>query len=256
MKKLPLVLIALFFTSSVFAQTLKVMSYNIHHGADTAEVNQIEGLAKFIKASGADLVGLQEIDSVCKRSGNIDQMKRLSELTGMYYAFARHMAYDGGAYGNGILSKYPISNLQNHRITLLKKDGTKDSRNLLSVLVTTPEKKKVVFASVHFALDAPSRLIQSEETINYLKNKKFPVILTGDLNSEPTTPEVLNLQKYFASTDKQNLLTYPVVRPKKKIDYVFVSKDFLQEVNDVKTFTDNMLSDHLPIMCTVELKGK
>lgn len=249
-------LLCLFLGLSASAQTLKVMSYNIHHGADTADVNKLDSMAYFIKRSGADLIGLQEVDSVCKRSGQVDQMKRLGELTGMYYAFVRHMAYDGGAYGQGILSRYPLSAIKNHRITLLKKDGTKDSRALLSVTVTMPEKKKLTFASVHFALDAASRMIQSNETINFLQNKKLPVILTGDLNAEPETPEVLNLQRYFTGADNRTLLTFPVRKPKKKIDYIFVNKDFLLTVEEVKTFPENFLSDHLPILSTVKLGRK
>ncbi|MDQ7949224.1 MAG: endonuclease/exonuclease/phosphatase family protein [Pedobacter sp.] len=256
MKKMVFLCFALFSAAVASAQTLKIMSYNIHHGADKAEVNTLDSIAAFIKNSGADLIGLQEIDSVCKRSGNVDQMKRLGELTGFHYAFVRHLAYDGGAYGQGILSRYPISEIKNHRITLLKKDGPKDSRALLSVLVALPNKKKLVFASVHFALDVESRLIQSDETINYLQNKKWPVILTGDLNAEPTTQEVLNLQRYFAATDPKSLMTYPERGPKKKIDYVFVSKDFFGSASDVNTYPTNFLSDHLPLACRVTLKWK
>jgi endonuclease/exonuclease/phosphatase family metal-dependent hydrolase len=60
---------------SSYAQTLKVMSYNIHIGQDVSNKDQLQQMAKFIKSSGADMVGLQEVDSVCNRSGRIDQMK-------------------------------------------------------------------------------------------------------------------------------------------------------------------------------------
>lgn len=253
MKKIVFSLIALFTACSVQAQQLKVMSYNIHHGANAKNVDRLDSMALFIKASGADFVGLQEVDSVCRRSGNVDQMKRLGQLTGMYFAFVRHLAYDGGAYGQGILSKYPISDIQNHRITLLKKGAQNDSRALLMVLVTLPNHKKLSFSSVHFALDAESRMIQAEETINYLKNQKIPVILTGDLNSEPNQPEILTLQNYFAVTDTLNLLTYPEDKPRKKIDYIFVNKKFFKGVTALKTFPENQLSDHLPIMCTLTI---
>jgi endonuclease/exonuclease/phosphatase family metal-dependent hydrolase len=78
-------------------QNLKVISYNIHIGQNSNNVDQLESLAKFIKSAKADLIGLQEVDSVCNRSGNVDQMKFLAEKTGMYYAYARHFAFDGGS---------------------------------------------------------------------------------------------------------------------------------------------------------------
>lgn len=245
---------ALGFVNTAYAQNVKIMTFNIHHGADAANVDQLDEMAKFIKSSGAELIGLQEVDSVCKRSGNVDQMKRLGELTGMYFAFARHMAYDGGAYGQGILSKYPISNLRNDRITLLKKDGKNDTRALISVEVLLPNKRKVSFASVHFALDAPSRLLQSDETINYLKTDKMPVILTGDLNAEPNREEIVNLDKYFVNVDPNHLFTFPESKAVKTIDYILISKKSLDRIVDYKVFNEVKISDHLPAMTTVKLK--
>ncbi|MCG7860088.1 hypothetical protein MD537_24115, partial [Flavihumibacter sediminis] len=86
---------------------ITVMSYNIHHGADKEERNTLDSIGTFILSTKAQLVGLQEVDSVCTRSGQIDQMQRLAEITGMHFAFVRHFAYQGGAYGQGILSRYP-----------------------------------------------------------------------------------------------------------------------------------------------------
>jgi endonuclease/exonuclease/phosphatase family metal-dependent hydrolase len=256
MKKTSLLILLSGLLNVAFAQEVKVMTYNIHHGANAAEVDQLDEMAKFIKSSGAELIGLQEVDSVCKRSGNVDQMKRLGELTGMYFAFARHMAYDGGAYGQGILSKYPISGMRNNRITLLKKDGAKDSRALISVEVAMPNKRKLTFASVHFALDAPSRNIQSAETINYLQTDKMPVILTGDLNAEPNQKEIVNLDQYFVNTDPNHLFTFPESKAIKTIDYIFVSKRSLKKVLNYQVFPENKLSDHLPAMASVTLKFK
>lgn len=256
MKKILLLIGFICLIATTKAQELKVMTYNIHHGANAANEDRLDELAQFIKSSGADLVGLQEVDSVCKRSGNVDQMKRLGELTGMYFAFVRHLAYDGGAYGQGMLSKYPITAIENYRITLLKKDGPKDTRALISAKVTLPYQKQLIFASVHFALDAPSRLIQSDETINYLRNNKIPVILTGDLNATPDQKEIVNLEKYFAKTDTEQRFTFPVDGASKKIDYIFVSKKFFKRTVNYKVFDDAKASDHLPAMATLELTAK
>lgn len=47
----------------------------------------LKKIAQIIVASGADLVGIQEVDVNVSRSNNIDQAKVLAELTGMYYFF-------------------------------------------------------------------------------------------------------------------------------------------------------------------------
>lgn len=239
---------------SVKAQSLTVMSYNIHHGTNAAEKDYLVEIAELIKASKADLVGLQEVDSVCKRSGNVDQMQRLAELTGMHYAFARHFAYDGGAYGNGILSRYPISDIKNHRITLIKKDGSKDSRSLIAAEVALPQHKKMLFASVHFALDAPSRLIQAKETLALLGPAAMPVILTGDLNCLPGKPELAVLDTFFTEVDPLLIPTFPAEKPTRKIDYIYVNSSSLKKVVSYKVFDEIGYSDHAPLLVRIKLK--
>src|SRR5690554_5602511 len=150
MLRITYLLIILFFihlSPEVFAQKLKVISYNIHHGADKDEKMTLDEMGEFIKSTGADLVGLQEVDSLCNRSGNVDQMKRLSEITGMHYAFVKHFAYDGGAYGLGILSRYPLSDIRNDRITSKAVDGEKRSLALLSAKVALTGNREIRFAT-------------------------------------------------------------------------------------------------------------
>jgi len=245
----------LFIYNPLSAQRIHVMSYNIHHGANKQEVNTLKEIGLFIKASGADLVGLQEVDSMCNRSGNEDQMKKLAEITGMHYAFVRHFAYDGGAYGLGILSRYPISDVKNDRITSLPKGTEKKSLALLSAKISLPGKKEIIFSTVHFALDQPTRITQSLETISYLK-RGLPVILTGDLNSEPGQQEILQLEEGHANIGLEgvNVLTYPDDKPVKRIDYIFVSRDDLKKVASSVVNSNIHHSDHLPLMAEVVLK--
>jgi len=241
----------LFFTNSQ-AQKLKVMSYNIHHGADKTEKLTLDEMGAYIKKSGADLVGLQEVDSMCNRSGKVDQMKRLAEITGMHYAFVRHFAYDGGAYGLGILSKYPISNVKNHRLSLLPFDAKKPSLAFLVAEIELP-KKNIIFSTAHFGLNAPTRLAQSVEVLAFLKDSKLPAIFTGDLNATPESKEIGKLNAYFTETGPDSALTFPVDKPVKKIDYMMVSKPHLKKV--VAYQVDEVLvSDHLPVVSEVKVR--
>ncbi|HEY0900472.1 MAG TPA: endonuclease/exonuclease/phosphatase family protein [Sphingobacteriaceae bacterium] len=243
---------SVFSTNSTQAQKLKVMSYNIHHGADKTEKLTLDEMGAYIKKSGADLVGLQEVDSMCNRSGKVDQMKRLAEITGMHYTFVRHFAYDGGAYGLGILSKYPISNVKNHRLSLLPYDEKKPS---LAFLVAEIELQKmnVIFSTAHFGLNAPTRLAQSDEVLALLKDSTLPAIFTGDLNATPESTEIGKLNAYFTETGPDSALTFPVNKPVKKIDYIMVSKAHLKKV--VAYQVDEILSsDHLPVVCEVKVR--
>mgnify|MGYP003574972344 FL=1 len=238
-------------TPALTAQSLKVMTYNIHHGADKEDAGTLEEMGKFIKDSGADLVGLQEVDSMCNRSGNVDQMKRLSEITGMEYAFVRHFAYDGGAYGLGVLSRYPISNVRNERITILPKNEAKPSLAFLTAQIRLPTGKEILFSTVHFSLNAPARILQANEVLGFIKDKGVPAILTGDLNALPGTEEILTLESHFTETGSAEALTFSADKPLKKIDYIMVSTPALGTVLHSKVYSDVLLSDHLPVMSEV-----
>ncbi|MCH5597083.1 endonuclease/exonuclease/phosphatase family protein [Niabella ginsengisoli] len=179
-------------THNLFAQRITVMSYNIHHGADKDEKDRIEEMASFIKKSGADIIGLQEVDSVCTRSRGVDQMKVLSKLTGMHYAFVRHFEYQGGAYGMGVLSRYPITNIENIRMTLLKSKNP--STAMIAATIEIPKNRKIKFASAHFALDDSSRLVQARQVADYLNKTNTPLIFTGDLNATPDAKEIKYLK--------------------------------------------------------------
>ncbi|GGC48224.1 hypothetical protein GCM10011386_45540 [Parapedobacter defluvii] len=231
-------------------QNLKVMSYNIHHGADAVEQMTLHEIGAFIKKSGADLVGLQEVDSVCRRSGNVDQMKVLAEITGMHYAFYRHFAYDGGAYGLGILSRYPIKEQRNKRITSMQ-NGKKASLAFLSVKLHTG-RKELVFSTVHLALDQATRLIQAEEIMRHLAGSD-PVILTGDFNALSDTKEIELISERLPFMDQGLAHTFPAAEPVKKIDYIFVSSSLLKKKNSTLVRKEILYSDHLPLEAKLKL---
>jgi endonuclease/exonuclease/phosphatase family metal-dependent hydrolase len=256
-KKFVFPLIIAFYLAPLFmyGQTLKVMSYNIHHGADKNEKDRLNEMGLFIKNSGADLVGLQEVDSVCTRSGRVDQMKKLAELTGMHYAFVRHFAYQGGAYGQGILSKFPLSDIKNNRLSLLKKDTIRESLAMISALVKTGGGRNLIFSSAHYSLDEPTRLVQAKETVSYFEKEQVPVIFTGDLNATPEKEEIRYLDKLFTLTNNNGLLSFPSDSAFKAIDYIYVTSQDLGKVSSISAPKVNY-SDHLPVLTSFVLKGR
>ncbi|MEX2566816.1 MAG: endonuclease/exonuclease/phosphatase family protein [Cyclobacteriaceae bacterium] len=246
------ILIILGYCQHLNGQQISVMSYNIHHGANREEQLTLKEMGNFILDSQVDIIGLQEVDSVCHRSGSQDQMRELSKITGMEHTFARHFAYQGGAYGLGILSKFPMKDIRNDRITSISSDGKRNTLALLSAKICLPNDQELIFATVHFALDQPTRKIQAEEVLKYL-DTHLPVILTGDLNAEPGTAEIgLFLEKFHCSHPPEKL-TFPEIGPSKKIDYILFSKTSRPKIKWTKVYAENRLSDHLPIVAQVEL---
>lgn len=254
--------IQIFFCISLFtlsflnvqSQRLRVMSYNIHHGADRKENNMLDSIGYFIKKAKPDIVGLQEVDSVCERSGKVDQMKRLAAITGMHYAFVRHFSYQGGAYGVGILSSYPVEKVAPKTLKLLKRGPNGEFVSMLFATIRVKKKKKILFATAHYsAFDKTTRASQVNETLYYLSENNLPVIFTGDLNATPDTEEMQLLQQHLQTTDISGIPTFPDNAPVKKIDYILISPGALRQVKEVAA-PQVHYSDHLPFWTSIVLK--
>ncbi len=85
---------------------IRVLSFNILHGATTKGDFNLDIIAKVIRDANPDFVALQEVDFNTNRSRKYDLVVELSNRTGLVPLFGRAMYYDGGEYGEGILSKY------------------------------------------------------------------------------------------------------------------------------------------------------
>jgi hypothetical protein len=68
-------------------EPLRVLVYNIHAGKDLEGKGNLGRIADIIVASQADLVLLQEVDRNTERSGAVDQVAVLAQLTGYHGAF-------------------------------------------------------------------------------------------------------------------------------------------------------------------------
>ena len=86
-------------------ETLRILSYNIHHGEGTDGRFDLERIAGVIDSVKPDLVALQEVDRETRRSSGVDQAAELGRLTGMTAIFGPAMPYQGGEYGDAVLSR-------------------------------------------------------------------------------------------------------------------------------------------------------
>lgn len=238
--------------SNLKAQTISVMSYNIHIGQNSADQDKLKEIANYIKDSKAEIIGLQEVDSVCNRSGKIDQMKFLAEQTGMHYTYSRHFAFDGGSYGLGILSRYPLQDIKDIRVSL-SSTGKPETRSLLTANFKKG-RTTYTFATVHMDYrDSRSRQIQSEEIVKKFSDNQYPVILTGDFNARPGTQEISVLENAFTDVSKLSGPTYPAVKPLNKIDYIMVSKGKVDQVKSQKADLIEF-SDHIPVLSVFKVR--
>jgi endonuclease/exonuclease/phosphatase family metal-dependent hydrolase len=87
-------------------QTLRVGTYNIHGGVDEAYAPSLEGIARTIAESGAQIVLLQEVEAGRLTSFGVDQSLWLARRLGMDRRF---FPTNEGLRGLAVLSRLPIA---------------------------------------------------------------------------------------------------------------------------------------------------
>ncbi|KKO52575.1 endonuclease [Paenibacillus sp. DMB20] len=237
-----------------------LMSYNIHHGVGLDGRLSLERIAEVIRDSGAEIVGLQEVDRFFGiRSAFKDQAKELAGLLGYHYAYGANLDFDPAEgqterpqYGTAIVSKHPIIRSEN---VLLSSFG-KEQRGILHAVVNVRGIHVNVY-NTHLGLDVPGRMAQAQEIIDLVSVAEGPALLLGDFNAEPGSGELqllLNSGLFvngFQGMD--DAYTFPVRNPSTIIDYILTSPSLR---HDNQRVIRTEASDHLPIVTDVVFKRK
>jgi endonuclease/exonuclease/phosphatase family metal-dependent hydrolase len=240
-----------------YAQKLTIMTYNIRHAEDMNGKLSVEQIAAVINRYHPDLVALQEVDSVTNRNEKVDQMKELGRLTGLNYSYGRNFAYDGGSYGLGTLSRYPVLATTSYRLPYYKGDTNGETRLMFMTDIRLPNGSSLRFGTVHLDYKTDTqRTIQTRDLLAQLHSeKKIPTIIAGDFNAYPVD-ECISIMKgrFIQLFEKDTTATYPSVVPKDKIDYIFLSKDHRWEMKEQQVIDEQVASDHRPVLGVVVLK--
>ena len=230
---------------------LRILAYNVHHGAGNDEVLDLERIAALIRSLEPDLVALQEIDDRTRRTGGVDQAARLGELTGMEPVFGPFMDYQGGRYGMAVFSKLAFTDAINHQLP-----PGPEPRTSVAIRVRLPgDAGELVFAGIHFYRTEEERLAQAGRLLEILKAETAPVILAGDFNSMPGSPVMELIGETFAIPAKgADRLTFPSDAPAREIDFIAYRPAARFAVIEQRVIDEPVASDHRPLLLVVELR--
>lgn len=183
------------------------------------------------------------------RSKSVRQAEYLAQTLAMDHVFGAAIRYQTGAYGNAILSKFPIRTSTNHLLPSLG-----EPRACLQAEIAIDDKKLTIF-NTHLSLNQQERFIQLQNHILPLvRRKRNPVILSGDFNAPEDAEELEDCNRTLHDTYKQNtghmVNTYPADDPQIRIDYIFINhylrcSDFY--------IADTPASDHLPAVARIHI---
>ncbi len=239
-----IILLATVIGFCVNAQDVRVMTYNVHNGVGLDRKRDHERIARVIKEQMPDVVAIQEVDSMTRRSGNSFVLGEIASAAGMYEVYAPAIDYDGGRYGIGLLSKtepdscsfYPLPGREEKRMMLVA--DFKDYTVICTHLSLTADDALLSTAFIHQALEA---------------RRDRPVILMGDLNSLPGSKVIEILSHDFTIVNDRTVPTFPAHEPNRCIDYIMVASPDPITVRSSEVVHDIIASDHRPVVATIKI---
>ncbi|MCO4820609.1 MAG: endonuclease/exonuclease/phosphatase family protein [Flavobacteriaceae bacterium] len=236
------------------SKIVKILSFNILHGKTMKGDFDLDVIAKVINDANADFVALQEVDFKTNRAKKYDLVTELGWRTKLAPIYARAMHYDGGEYGEGVLSKHTFLQTRNIALPHLPDD---EPRAALEITTVLPSKDTVSFIGTHLDhLKLDTNKVMQAKAINEVFSKnKYPTILAGDLNAEPNSNTMNILESFWTASYDINRVqpTYSSENPTQKIDYVLFYPKHRWKVLKKETICDEIASDHCAYLVTLQL---
>jgi endonuclease/exonuclease/phosphatase family metal-dependent hydrolase len=242
-------------------RTIRVLTYNIHHGEGPDGRIDLPRLAAVIADTRPDLVALQEVDEGTARAAGVHQVEELGRLTRMHHAFGQTMEFEGGGYGVGVLSRWRMLSVENHP---LPRTTDREPRTALTVSVSPGRGlPRVAFTSTHFdsGRDVVGKNAQAAAINQMIAGDRDSLrILAGDLNSRDDSDVVRTLREQWmdgSPTDNPGMSQWGW--PWMRVDHVLARPLSRWRVLESRRLTDptaTTASDHLPVLVVLEISAR
>jgi endonuclease/exonuclease/phosphatase family metal-dependent hydrolase len=233
---------------------IRVLSYNILHGTTTNRDNDLDLVARAILKANPDVIALQEVDYRTNRADGLDITAEIAKRTNMVSIFAKAVDWDGGEYGQALLSKFTF--LKTGKVDLPTFKGN-EPRIAVESLLILPAGDTIRLVGTHLdhQTNSNERLEQAEELNRRFLNDNIPTILAGDINDIPRSETLKILESGWGITydPKDPIPTFPSHAPEKKIDYIMFYPKHRWRVVEREVLCDKVASDHCAVLVVLEL---
>src|SRR5215203_6456225 len=188
-----LLALVLLLPGAAFADTLKVLDWNTHHGVGSDGVYNLQRFVTWIAFSGAHVVTLNEVEKNDGWGDNDDQPAHYAALlkaaTGRtwYYTFAQREGAINGQ-GNLILSTIPFETTGATTLSY--------SRSVARAQIVVGGVRVNIFSTHLDADSAGRRITQMAELKSWTSNYSQPQVIAGDFNAWPGAGEIANMTAF------------------------------------------------------------
>ncbi len=242
-------------------------TYQGFHSAKGIERN-LNRIAELLRRAKPDIVALQEVDEDSHWNRRIHLLEYLQEAAVFEHSQMGINTRRAGrlplAYGNGVLSQFPIEHADNQAFG----NATLGEKGFLYTEHTLPNGHLPV---VNLHLDYKSRqrrIDQVERLIAYLDARHeekgmetyFSPIICGDFNSRDRKPNdaVRHLFRYLENQCEYRFFpkkgrTFPSLLPTHGLDFIFVPPTYkVRRCRVLRAF----VSDHCPVLVDLEIPSE
>lgn len=223
---------------------LTVMTYNIHFGKGRDGRVDLERIANTIRANGAQVVALQEVERRVPRSGMTHQARDLARILGMDYVYAPNLGIGQLGYGNAILSAFPILDWESTSFP-----GVRERRGIVRASLDVGEGQIIQVFCTHLSFDPSEIDVQYRLAMEFIERFPDEKIIMGDLNLHEQSEQIETLSNQYQDVGRYAGLTFPSWSPEWRIDYIFVSRNI--NVKNVWVMRSHA-SDHFPVVAVLE----
>jgi endonuclease/exonuclease/phosphatase family metal-dependent hydrolase len=237
---------------------LRVATYNIHRGRGIDGRLRLDRIVDVLREVDADIVALQEVVSH-EGDGEGNQARFLGETLAAHWALGENRKLRGAAYGNVVLSRFPLRVVKNHDISVT---GRERRGAFHTDVLVGPEEYLHVF-NIHLGTafverrHQGRRLSARDTGILHDTGLTGPKIVLGDFNEWTSGLATRLLGAHMKSVDIRKHLrrrrTYPGFLPILHLDHIYYDGPLeLETLTLHRTKTSLMASDHLPLVADFE----
>lgn len=231
----------------------RVATYNIHKCVGLDRRLRPERIVEVLREIDADIIALQEVLCVQGQEDQHDQAHFIAHELDLDFRLGENRQLKGGAYGNVVLSRFPMVAARNHDISV----AGREQRGCLRVDIDLHGEQPLHIYNVHLGTSFTERRHQARKLLqdDVLKNGDHigPRVLLGDFNEWTRGLTSRLLEDHFQSADIRSQLgrkrTYPGVLPFLHLDHIYFDEALeLVEAKLHRSRTALVASDHLPIV--------
>ncbi len=245
-------------------RTIRVVTYNVHKCQGLDRRVRPARIAAVLRETDADIIALQEVVSVeSDAAREAHQARFIAEELGYEFRIGENRKHKGGAYGNVVLSRLPVSECRNYDITW----RGREPRGCLRVDVKLGEMEDAPVLhlfNVHLGTAFVERRHQGRKLVGdgILRDTDLegPRVVLGDFNEWTRGLASRLLGEELCSADVRQHLrtrrTYPGAFPIMHLDHVYHDRSLeLERLSLHRSLTALVASDHLPLVADFRVRA-